>query len=152
MLHRNLSRLHQWKMRRESVKLETLQCETGGFMRIILIALGWICVFLGMVGIFLPILPTTPFILLAAWLFARASPRFERWLYEHRLFGPPLRAWRDHRSIPRRTKIMAISMMAMSFAILVFVLKPMIWITAVVGAILFSSAMFIATRSEAQTR
>ncbi|MBB1249111.1 MULTISPECIES: YbaN family protein [unclassified Rhizobium] len=117
-------------------------------MRIILIIVGWLCVALGVIGIFLPLLPTTPFILLAAWLFARASPRFERWLYEHRVFGPPLHAWRDNRSIPRRAKVLAIGMMAVSFASLLLLIHPPLWVSLVVGGILSASAVFVATRNE----
>lgn len=117
-------------------------------MRIILIILGWLSVALGVIGIFLPLLPTTPFILLAAWLFARASPRFERWLYEHRIFGPPLHAWRDNRAIPRRAKVLAIVMMGVSFVSLLLILHPPIWIALVVGAILSACALFVATRNE----
>lgn len=66
----------------------------------------------GTVGIFLPLLPTTPFVLLAAFCFARASTRAEGWLLAHPRFGPMVRDWRARRAIPRRAKQLAWTMMA----------------------------------------
>ena len=63
-------------------------------MRFVYIAIGCVMVALGVVGIFLPLLPTTPFLLVAVWAFARSSPRLEAWLIHHPKLGPPLRDWR----------------------------------------------------------
>jgi uncharacterized membrane protein YbaN (DUF454 family) len=65
-------------------------------------------------GAFLPVLPTTPFVLLAAACYARASARFYNALLSNRLFGPTIREWRRHRSIPYRTKWTAIALMAIT--------------------------------------
>ena len=69
------------------------------WVRYLLMAVGWVSVVLGVIGIFLPVLPTTPFLLLAAACFARSSPRFYQWLINHRQLGPWIR---DYRSEERR--------------------------------------------------
>ena len=72
---------------------------------------GWLCVALGAIGAVLPLLPTTPFILLAAWCFARSSRRWHDWLHASRLFGPLLRDWDTGRCMPLRAKVAALIMM-----------------------------------------
>ena len=71
---------------------------------------------LGIVGIFLPLLPATPLVLLAAFCFARGSPRVEAWLLAHPRFGPMVRHWRDERVIPLRAKQLASVMMVFGAA------------------------------------
>lgn len=78
---------------------------------------GLICVALGAVGAVLPVLPTVPFLLLAAFCFARSRPEWSERLYAHPRFGPALRQWRDRRAISRQAKIMALATMAASAAV-----------------------------------
>lgn len=82
--------------------------------RPILFALGWICLGIGVVGLFLPLLPGTVFLILAAACFTRSSPRFEGWLLGHPTFGPPIRQWRETGAIPRRVKAIAVASLAVS--------------------------------------
>ena len=77
---------------------------------------GFACIALGAAGLVLPVLPTTPFILLAAFCFAQASPRLHRWLLRSRTFGPMIREWQQHRAIPWRTKLTAIALMSATMA------------------------------------
>lgn len=77
----------------------------------LLVAAGLVALGLGLIGIVLPGLPTTPFVLLAAACFARASPRLHRWLTNHRYLGPMVRDWEANRSLPLRVKWIAITMM-----------------------------------------
>ena len=85
-------------------------------VRATLVVAGSLFVGLGILGAFLPVLPTTPFMLLAAACFARASTRFYNWLLNNRAFGPTIREWRRYRSIPYRTKWTAIALMAVTLA------------------------------------
>ena len=80
---------------------------------------GSVSLLLGLIGVVLPGLPTTPFVLLAAACYAKASPRLHAWLLNHRLTGPLLRDWEAHRSLTRRTKLISVgSMLVMvSFSI-----------------------------------
>lgn len=108
-------------------------------LRLLFLALGAMFVALGVAGIFLPLLPTTPFLLLAAACFARSSERFYRWLLDHPVLGTTVRAWREHRSLPRRTKWVAILTMAgtLSLSILLFVPQPALQIAlALFGVVL----------------
>ena len=85
----------------------------------------------GLVGIFLPVLPTVPFVLLAAYCFSNGSPRCERWLLEHRHFGPMVRDWRANRSVPLRVKQIATLSMAGGAAIAWWLLPDRVqWIPA----------------------
>ena len=79
--------------------------------------LGLVALALGFAGLFLPLLPTVPFVLLAAFAFARGHPAWERWLVEHKRFGPPIVAWRTSGSISRRGKAMALAAFAASAAL-----------------------------------
>lgn len=80
-------------------------------VRYLFIALGFVSVGLAVVGIFLPVLPTTPFLLLAAFFFARSSPRFYDWLHTNRWFGDYLRNYREGRGIPAREKYVTIGLL-----------------------------------------
>ena len=80
-------------------------CLAGGF-----VALG-----LGLAGIVLPVLPTTPFVLLAAACFARSSTRVHDWMLSHRLAGPLIREWQQHQAMPRKAKRAGFMLMALSF-------------------------------------
>lgn len=81
-------------------------------MKYLWISLGWISVTLGFLGIFLPLLPTTPFLLLAAFSFSKGSEPLHNWLITHPKLGPPIAHWNEHRAISRTVKIYASVTMA----------------------------------------
>ena len=103
-------------------------------VRWLLIAAGSACVVLGVIGIFLPLLPTTPLMLLAAACFARSSRRFHEWLLANRTFGPLILEWERHRSIPRRTKLTAIALMSATLAVSIVVFVEPPWLQALLAA------------------
>ena len=75
--------------------------------RVVYLLLGWLFVALAVLGVFLPLLPTTPFVLLASSCFLKSSPRARQWLVNSRLFGPFLRDWEEHHGVRRPVKILA---------------------------------------------
>lgn len=87
----------------------------GGFrpvrpwLRPVLLAAGWVCVVVGVTALVLPVVPTTPFLLVAAACFARSSKRFYDWLLAHRWFGPPIRNYREKGGMTRRQKTVALA-------------------------------------------
>ena len=75
---------------------------------------GFLCLIVGVVGLVLPLLPTTPFVLLAAYCFSRGSARWEQWLLHQPQLGPMVQDWRTHRAVPLRAKQLATLMMTVS--------------------------------------
>ncbi|HNU10440.1 MAG TPA: YbaN family protein [Rubrivivax sp.] len=107
-----------------------------GWLARLWIAAGFVALVTGIIGIFLPVLPTTPFVLVAAYCFARGSPRWERWLLRHPRFGPMVRAWRARRVVPLRAKQIAWVTMAASCAWTLWKLPdPWRWMPSIVCAI-----------------
>jgi uncharacterized membrane protein YbaN (DUF454 family) len=100
-----------------------------------LILLGWCFVALGTIGVFLPILPTTPFLLLAAACFVRGSERVHRWLLSTRPFGPIIREWRASRTIPLRAKRIAQVLIVLSFGSSAALFIPVPWVRVLVAAL-----------------
>lgn len=87
---------------------------TPGWARPLWLLAGAVAFITGLVGVFLPLLPTTPFVLLAAFCFARGSERWERWLLQHPRWGPMVRDWRARHAVPLRAKQLATVMMTLS--------------------------------------
>ena len=93
-------------------------------MRLLFVGLGTLFMLLGIAGAFLPVLPTTPFMLLAAGCYARASSRFYNWLLNNPAFGPTILEWRRYRSIPWRAKLTAIALMVTTLGISIVFFVP----------------------------
>jgi len=115
-------------------------------MRLLLQSVGWLAVGLGGVGVVLPLLPTTPFLLLAAVCFSRSSPRFERWLNTHRIFGPLLLQWRRHGAIPLKAKWLATGMIGLSTLLAWTAATMPVWAKGLSQLILLAVLLIIWTR------
>ena len=112
-------------------------------MRPVFFVLGWCFFGLGVVGVMVPGLPTVPFMLIALWAFSRSSPRFHDWLYEHRVFGPPLQQWRAHGVIPVKAKFVAVVTMVASLLYMTVVADVGGWITAMTALVMLVGAIVI---------
>ncbi|MDZ7706983.1 MAG: YbaN family protein [Trueperaceae bacterium] len=112
-------------------------------LRAALLVLGWICVGLGAVGVVLPGWPTTVWLLVAAFFFARSSPRFYRWLLTHRLFGPIVRDIRAGLGLPARVKAFAISMIVLFAGGSTVVLLARPWLSVLVAALGLTGIVYL---------
>jgi uncharacterized membrane protein YbaN (DUF454 family) len=101
---------------------------------------------LGIIGAFLPLMPTTIFLILAAGCFGRSSPRLEAWLLNHPRFGPSVRAWRANGAIPRKAKVFACLGMAGGMAVFLIAARPKPWLGLLVGVIMAGCAAFVVSR------
>ena len=101
----------------------------------------------GAVGVFVPLLPTVPFMLLAAFCFARGSDRFHRWLVAHPRFGPAIRDWRAHGAVSRRGKRAAVLAIVATFLLSLLLGMPAAGL-AVQAAVLAGVLVFILTRPD----
>jgi len=108
----------------DPVELPDLPPPPPAPVRWLLLALALLSLATGIVGIFLPGLPTTVFILIAAWAAARSSPRLHAWLWRHKLFAPMLRNWADGGRVSRRAKVSATLVMGSTALILAVVNAP----------------------------
>jgi len=88
-----------------------------------LILVGWLAVVLAFLGVILPVLPTTPFLLLAAWCFSRSSPRFHYWLLYRSWFGGYIRHWQTYKALPKGTKPKAIIVILITFSFSIWVVS-----------------------------
>ncbi|HEY9580936.1 MAG TPA: YbaN family protein [Rhizorhapis sp.] len=110
--------------------------------------LGFIWVGIGAVGAFVPLLPTTIFIILALGCFARSSPRLEHWLLNHERFGPALRAWRDQRAISRSAKRAACIGMTVGYGLFCVSVRPSPLLAFAVAAGLAACAAYVLSRPQ----
>ena len=103
-------------------------------MKVLLLFLGTLCLVLAIVGIFVPVLPTTPLLLLTAYCYYRSSERMYTWLMSHPHLGPYIKNFREHRMIPRRVKIYILILLWSSLLFCAYILDPL-WLKGLMMAI-----------------
>lgn len=118
-------------------------------MRRVYLVLGLAFVALGFIGAFVPVLPTTPFLIVAAACFTRSSRRLENWLLDHPQFGPTLRAWRERGAIPWKAKWMSLAGTSIGFVLFWFGGRPGPGLTLAVGALMLTGVIYVFSRPSA---
>ena len=108
-----------------------------------------ICIALGFIGALLPGMPTTVFLIIAAWAASKGWPSMDAWLLNHPKYGPTLRAWRENGTVPRKAKWLASVMMAISGTIMLFTKAP-IWVICMTNGIMLAVAIWLWLRPEPQ--
>lgn len=116
----------------------------NSLFRLLLVLAGTLCVALGVLGIFLPVLPTTPFLLLAAACFARSSPRLLHWLNHNRWFGVYIRRYREGLGIPLREKALTIVALWLTIGVSAIFFVPLWWVKLLLVAIALAVTVHIA--------
>lgn len=110
------------------------------------LALAYLCLGIGLVGVVVPVLPTTPFVLLAAFAADRGSPRLHAWLLRHRVFGRLIRDWRASGAVARGPKIAATTVMAASVAVMAVTAPPVLAVAG--GLVVVAVAVWLWRRPE----
>lgn len=108
------------------------------------LALAWTCVALGIIGAFLPLMPTTIFLLIAAWAFSRSSEKYHLWLRNHPRFGHMIRAWEEHHAMPQRAKRVAFFALAVSYGFTALIFGPTSWASIIGGVCIAGVAIYLA--------
>lgn len=114
--------------------------------RLAYLVLGFVLLGLGIAGAFLPVMPTTVFLILAAFCFGRSSPRLETWLLEHPRFGPSLQAWREEGAIPTRAKALAVTGMTFGYGLFFLAAHPGPMAMLGVAAFMLAGAAYVLSR------
>ena len=122
--------------------------------RAVYFSVGTVGVVLGVIGIFVPLWPTTCFLLLSGWCFARSSSRAERWLHENRLFGRYVRDYREHGVVSRRVRTISVATMWAFMAVSAVLLQERLWAVALlvlIGVAVTAHLYTLPTRAPAAT-
>ncbi len=126
----------------------TLQ-QRSHLQRVVFAVLGLTFFAVGVVGVFVPVLPTTPFMLVALWAFSLSSQRLHDYVWHHPHFGQAVRDWKTYGVIPRKAKVGALAMMALSALILALFSRMPLWGMAVAWVVMAGSAWWLWGRPEA---
>ncbi len=117
-----------------------------GVRRLIYLGIGWLSLGMAVAGVILPVLPTTPMLIVAAWAFGKSSPELAEKIRNHRVCGPPVRDWQDHGVISLKAKLLAITIMsAMGGWLWVYGDLPT-WLTLLIIAVMVCAGIFVGSR------
>ena len=114
--------------------------------RLIYLGIGWLGLGMAVAGVILPILPTTPMLLVAVWAFGKSSPELAEKIRNHRVCGPPVRDWQDHGVISLKAKLLAISIMSVMGGWLWVYGNLPAWLTLFIVAIMVGAGIFVGSR------
>jgi len=120
-------------------------------LRLVLATLGWLFVGIAFIGVFIPVLPTTGPIILAAFLFSKSSDRFDQWLVTNRFFGSIVRDWREGRGFTVRAKTIAVIAILASFGITTLFVLNGFWVRASFWLLAAGIAAYVVTRPTKRT-
>lgn len=129
--------------REESWEIPESELHPSSLVRAVLLTCGSIALLLGIIGVFLPGLPTTPFVLVAAACYARASEPFYRWLVANPTFGPLIIEWRRHHSIPFRIKVIAIVLMSLTISASMWTFASQPWLQILLAGVGIVTALWL---------
>lgn len=123
----------------------------SGLKRWLFLIGGFVSLTVGAIGVVVPLLPTTPLVILAAYFFARSSPQMHQRLLDSRVFGPLIHDWTEHRSIPLRAKILAVSMIVLFGSFAIWLLDPL-WARLALGLFFVCIIAWLLTRPTSSSR
>ena len=107
--------------------------------------LAYLCIGLALIGLFLPGIPTVPFLLLAAWAAERGSQHLHDWLHRHKRFGPPLRLWREQGAVSTRAKVVAVLLLLVSWLLMAWRAEPL-WVPVATGILFIAVGGYLLSR------
>ncbi len=123
-----------------------MQSEPSKIKKTLYLAIGYLSFVLGFIGMFLPILPTTPFMIVALWAFSKGSVKMHRWLINHSRFGGSLRDWEQYKVIPIKAKLTALAFISISISYLVFFSNVPIYAVILAISSMLGALIYVFTR------
>jgi len=127
------------------------ELENFGVRRLIYLGFGWLSLGMAIAGVILPVLPTTPMLLVAVWAFGRSSPELAERIRSHRVFGPPIRDWQDYGVISLKAKALALGIMTLMGGWLWQYSGLSIWLVSPIIGIMAGAAVYVASRPSFST-
>lgn len=116
------------------------------------LSVGFMTTGLGIIGLFLPLMPTTCFLIVAVWAFSKSKPEFSQWILQHPQFGPAINHWLEHKAISRETKCKISLSIVIGFSLSLLIMTPSIMVSALMISGMLVLLSYINTRAELNTK